>query len=203
MPSKEYYNDSSLVAKYSQAIEGVLENLLHEAKGFSEDLNADFDTLITRSAELVDEVVGFETVLAEATPATEDSEDVTQYYNPRTLDQATDLLPQLSIPAIMARFAPSGCKPKKLIVGSPSYLKAVSKALNGISDEVLLAYFVWKTVQAYAYKIESDSVRPLKRFNNELQGKDPDAVEERWRTCIKNSDNSLGRQIVILFRSQI
>ena len=75
---------------------------------------------------------------------------------------------------------------------SPYYLQALADILSETSAETLLAYFVWKTVQSYAYKIEHDAVSPLKRFNNKLQGKDPDATEERWRTCVKTIDDGLG-----------
>lgn len=60
--------------------------------------------------------------------------------------------------------------------------------------ETLQAYFVWKTVQAYAHSIEDDALKPLRRFNNGLQGKEPDATEERWRFCIKVADDGLGKR---------
>lgn len=59
--------------------------------------------------------------------------------------------------------------------------------------ETLQAYLVWKTVQAYAHSIEDDALKPLHRFNNGLQGKEPDATEERWRFCIKMADDGLGK----------
>lgn len=133
-----------------------------------------------------------ESKLAQATPDEEDAEDVTKYYNPMNLDQIKGLLPQLSVEHLISTLAPADFKPEKLIVGSPSYLKALSEILRGTSAETLQAYFVWKTVQAYAYRIEDDALKPLKRFNNVLLGKDPDASEERWRTCIKVADDGLG-----------
>lgn len=147
---------------------------------------------MTRSAELVEEIVLLESRLAQATPDEEDAEDVTKYYNPMDLEQIKDLLPQLSVQYLISTLAPADFKPEKLIVGSPSYLKALSGILRETSAEALQAYFVWKTVQAYAYRVEDDALKPLKRFNNELQGKDSDASEERWRTCIRVADNGLG-----------
>ena len=147
---------------------------------------------MTRSAELVEKIVLLESKLAQATPDEEDAEDVTKYYNPMDLDEIKDLLPQLSVKYLISTLAPADFKPEKLIVGSPSYLKALSGILRETSAEALQAYFVWKTVQAYAYRVEDDALKPLKRFNNELQGKDSDASEERWRTCIRVADNGLG-----------
>ena len=132
---------------------------------------------------MVEKIVLLESKLAQATPDEEDAEDVTKYYNPMELDQIKDLLPQLSMQYLISALAPAEFKPEKLIVGSPSYLKALSEILRETSAEALQAYFVWKTVQAYAYRVEDDALKPLKRFNNELQGKDPDASEERWRVC--------------------
>ena len=194
LPSKEYYKDAELVAKYGRVIGEVLESLLEKASQDESSLDmASFLHPGTNSAELVEELLDFEAKLAAATPDTEDAEDVTKYYNPKTTAEVSELLPQLSIPSIMENFAPTGCSPKKLIVGSPSYLQSLSTALEETSFKALKAYLVWKTVQAYASKIEDDAVKPLKVFDNELSGKDANAVEDRWRTCIRSSDNSLGK----------
>ena len=51
---------------------------------------------------------------------------------------------------------------------------------------------VWKAIQSYSSRIEAPAIMPLKRFDNRLQGKEPDAVEDRWRTCVKACDSDLG-----------
>lgn len=155
--------------------------MLAEAKSDSRSLAEPSTQLLTRSAELVEKIVLLESKLAQATPDEEDAEDVTKYYNPMDLDQIKDLLPQMSMQYLISTLAPADFQPEKLIVGSPSYLKALSEILRETSAEALQAYFVWKTVQAYAYKVEDDALKPLKMFNNELQGKDTGALEERWR----------------------
>ena len=191
LPSKEYYKDPETVARYGQTIGMVLEALLAQA-GPPNALESLKSRISTRNAELVESIVLFESRLAKATPDTEDAEDVTKYYNPMTLAETRALLPQLSIQYLIGKLAPDGYKPDKLIVGSPSYLETLSSVLHETSAETLQAYFVWKTVQSYASRVEDEAMAPLTRFNNELQGKDPDAREERWRTCIKSVDNGLG-----------
>lgn len=181
-----------LVVKYAKTIGQVLEALLQKAGPHSGFLGSMRSHISTKNSELVEDLVVFESKLAKATPATEEAEDVTKYYNPLNLDETMALIPQLSIQYLISTLATSDYQPDKLIVGSPSYLKTVSKVLQDTGVETLQAYFVWKVVQAYAYKIEDDALKPLIRFNNELQGKDPDASEERWRTCIKVADNGLG-----------
>ena len=192
LPTKEYYKSPELVTRYAKTIGQVLEALLGEAKSDSKPLRGLWTQISTRNAELVEGIVLLESKLAQATPDEEDAEDVTKYYNPMDLDQIKELLPQVSVQYLISTLAPANFRPDKLIVGSPSYLRALAEILRGTSAEALQAYFVWKTVQTYAYKVEDDALKPLKRFNNELLGKDPDASEERWRTCIKVADNELG-----------
>ncbi|KAL6715232.1 hypothetical protein ACLMJK_007496 [Lecanora helva] len=192
LPSKEYYRDTKLVTRYNQVIGQVLEALLKEAKGHRTIPGTWENSFSTNNADLVECIVQLESKLAIATPNTEDAEDVTKYYNPLSPEEVESLLPQIPITNLFADLAPHGYKPEKFIVGSPAYLNTLSSLLTNTSVEVLQAYFVWKTVQAYAYHIEDDAMTPLVRFNNELQGKDPEATEERWRTCIKFTDRGLG-----------
>ena len=192
LPSKEYYKDAELVKTYGEVIGQVLEGLLHEAYPNSTLPALKPSRMFHRSEDLVRAIVGLETKLAMATPDTEDAEDVTKYYNPRTLEEIKSLFPQLSVQYVASNLAPSDYKPDRIIVGSPSYLKAASEIFRDASPETIQAYFVWKAVQAYANNVEDGALKPLLRFNNRLGGKDPDASEERWRTCVKVADNSLG-----------
>ena len=190
LPSKEYYKDSQIVHRYSRMIGKVLEALLHEANPHCSSFPGKYTT---KSQYLVEAIVNLEAKLADATPDAEDAQDVTKYYNPRSLVQVESLLPQISVTNIISSLAPHGYNPDRIIVGSPSYLQRLSTLLEESTVETLQAYFVWKTVQRYAYEVEDEALKPLKRFNNELQGKEPDALEERWRTCIRVVDNGLGK----------
>ncbi|KAL9041579.1 MAG: hypothetical protein Q9180_001185, partial [Flavoplaca navasiana] len=191
LPSKEYYQDQGLLKAYGETMGQVLEALLREARP-SPQLGVDTSTIFECSEELVKAVVNLEKNLAFASPDEADAEDVTKYYNPRSLTEIHALLPQLSMPYLLSLLAPSGYEPAKVIVGSPSYLEALAQQLNDADYETLRAYLVWKTVQAYVDEVEDEALRPLKRFNNRLRGKEPDAVEERWRTCVKVVDRGLG-----------
>lgn len=190
LPSKEYYEDKELLDSYGNTIGQVLEALLREAQPPA--TSSDSEELFECNEELVRALILLESELAFASPDEEDAEDVTKYYNPRSLGEVRFLLPQLSVPYLLSVLAPSGFKPEKIIVGSPSYLKALSQQLGNATPETLRAYLVWKTVQAYVDEIEDEAVVPLRRFNRQLQGKDPDASEDRWRTCVRAVDRGLG-----------
>ena len=103
LPSKEYYNDIETIRKYSKTIALVLEALLLESKLDVTHYNAMGGRLAVNSESLVHDLVTFETKLAAATPPQEDAEDVTQYYNPRSLEETRLLLPQISISYIIVR----------------------------------------------------------------------------------------------------
>lgn len=166
----------------------VLAALLHTAKPLSSSLTSQ---PFLRSKALVKSIVDFESKLALITPDLNDIEDITQYYNPRSLEEVNSLIPQLSIHSVVSSLSPEDYTPDQVLIGSPTYLASLSKILQDTETETLKAYLIWKTVQSYAYAVEDEALKPLRRFNNQLQGKDADAVEERWRTCVKLVDNGL------------
>ena len=194
MPSKEYYKDERLITSYKKTIGQVFEGLVKEA-----DPNNSFISFILNE-QLVDALVDFETELANASPDPEDAQDVTKYYNPRSLQETQALLPELSFQRIISSKKPDRL-PDKLIVGSPAYLKAVSAVLRRSTKQTVQLYLFWKVVQAYGSEVESDAIKPLKRFDNVLRGKDPEASEERWRSCVRFVDRGLGKQPCYLPRS--
>lgn len=141
--------------------------------------------------ELVQSLVDLETRLAQATPGPEDAEDVTKYYNIRSVGQTRALLPQVDILSLVSAMSP-GLRVEKFMVTSPSYLVTLSRTLQTTSKETIQAFLVWKTVQKYAEYITDDAVKPLKAFKNQLKGKNSQSAEERWRTCVKHVDKGLG-----------
>ncbi|KAH0348155.1 peptidase family M13, partial [Aureobasidium melanogenum] len=191
LPSKQYYERAEIITSYKDTIGTVLEALLKEAKpgalSFMSDEGNDPSTL---SKDLVDSLVAFEKSMANAAPDPEDAADVTKYYNPRTLKETEAYNSEISITHILNTFAP-GYKPSKIIVGSPSYLKDLSKILKSSSRKTIKTYLVWKVVQSWAGAVEDPAVQPLLRFRNKLQGKAPDVKQERWRTCVSSVGSDL------------
>lgn len=176
LPAREYYNDTQTVSDYTAVVETVLGEFVGSKKGkqFSKD------------------VVAFESALADVTPTTQVQEDVTQYYNPRSIEKTESLLPQILISDIIKDLAPSDYETNRIIVGSPSYMKSLSKILADTSRETIQFFFKWKIIQAYSEHVESAEIEPLREFNNVIAGKDPQAKMDRWRKCITTVDEDLG-----------
>ncbi|KAL3482364.1 hypothetical protein BJX99DRAFT_216896 [Aspergillus californicus] len=175
LPAREYYNDTKTVADYTTMVEKVLGSFV-----------------VGKKEQLIKEVVAFESKLADVTPDTQAQEDVTQYYNPRTIEETKSLLPQISLSDIISDLAPADYEAERLIVGSPSYTESLSKILNETPKEIVQLFFKWKIIQIYADHIESTEIEPLREFNNVLVGKDPQAKKDRWRKCIGTLDDDLG-----------
>lgn len=174
LPARENYNNTNLVADYTEVAKKVL---------------GDFNN--NELKDLAGDVVKFEAKLADVTPDTESQQNVTKYYNPLSTDEVLKLLPDVSFTEIISKFAPSGYKGNRLIVGSPSYMKSLSEILSQTPRETVQLFFKWKIIQSWVDVIEDPKVDALRKFNNKVAGKAPDAKEDRWRTCVKRLDTNL------------
>lgn len=173
LPTREYYNNTELVARYTDVLKQVLQ-------GFG------------GSDKIAENIVAFETKLANVTPDTATQEDVTKYYNPHSIKETEAMVPEISFTDILSELAPHDYQGDRLIVGSPSYMKSLSEILDDAPRETVAFFLQWKLIQAYADKVEDDKVIPLRQFKNTLEGKDPQATEERWRKCIRSLDEGIG-----------
>ncbi|KAF1851270.1 zincin [Cucurbitaria berberidis CBS 394.84] len=175
LPSKERYEDDKLVEKYRVVAVEVLSALYpdHNKDAFAG-------------------IIDLEKKLAAASPTEEDREDVTKSYNPMLIDEATAIAPEIELKALIADQAPTYSKVERVIVGSPKYLKELSIILAATDKEVLQSYFLWKAVQSFTSYIDTDAVKPYRRFVNVLAGKDSESAPERWRTCVDHVDDGVG-----------
>jgi endothelin-converting enzyme len=193
LPSKEYYNDTTLLADYQKMAAKVMDHFFQKPSSDNTIAAVNSNHLLSiTSSELAKNVVAFETQMAALTPPEEDMNDITEIYNPMTLAEVAKVLPQISFQRIITELAPKNYSADRVIVSSPTYLEGLSELLSNSSWETVSAFLVWKTIQRYASRIEDPAVKPLKQFNNVLQGKDPDAAPERWRICIRAVDRDLG-----------
>lgn len=174
LPAKERYNDEKLLDFY----EGTIGRI--------------FQHMHLTSQPIPRKVIKLEQKLAAASPDAEDMNDVTQYYNPMSIKEAEALTPKLHISKIIGGLLPKGASADNVINMTPKYLKKLAGILDETDRDTLRGYFYWKAIQAYGPYIEADVLKPLKKWNNYLAGKDADAEEERWRTCVDHVDDGLG-----------
>lgn len=154
LPSKERYEDEKLVEKYRGVTVKVLSALYPDAK-----------------EESFSKIIEFEKKLAAASPSTEEREDVTKYYNPMRLDDASQLAPEVDLKGLLHELAPKDIDIDRVIVMAPEYQGKLSSILNETDSEVVMNYFVWKAVQSFSGYVDAEEVKPYRRFVNELAGK--------------------------------
>jgi endothelin-converting enzyme len=178
LPSKERYEDDVLVAKYRDVMGQVLGAFYPNEKSL---------------AEKSDAIVAFEKKLAAASPTEEERESPIASYNPMSLADASALCPQIDLDKMVQHYAEkTGTNVDRVIVNAPSYLRNLTDIIKETDAETLQGYLSWKTIQSLSSYVEADSVKPYQRLSKELAGQDPDAVPERWRTCVRYVDGSVG-----------
>jgi len=166
LPSKERYEDDAVVKKYADVVADVLSQL---SSGVDKEVFAG--------------VVELEKKLAAASPSAEERDDVTKYYNPMPVKEASALAPKIGLADIVTSLA-SGQDIDRLVVMAPNYLKELQTILEETEETVLQSYFIWKTAQSFYPFVDSDVVKPYKRF-------DPNSEPERWQACVDHVNTSL------------
>ncbi|WDK12640.1 peptidase family M13 [Colletotrichum graminicola] len=154
LPSKERYEDDKLFERYRDVAVEVLGNLFPDQNK---------DNFV--------KVADFEKLLAAASPSTEEREDVTKYYNPMSIDEASALTPEIELTALIHDLAPEGFVVQRVIVMAPKYMSELSTILAETDKEIIQNYFIWKAVQSFSSYVDADAVKPYRRFVNELAGK--------------------------------
>lgn len=130
-----------------------------------------------------------------------------------SLKDTAALAPILGLDHVLPSLAPANYTLDKLITSFPEFFTNVSDILSASSKDTIQAFFSWKVIQATAGSVIAPEVKPYTRFMNQLAGKvrasprllyyistkpfltflqDPDATQERWRTCISHVDGALG-----------
>jgi endothelin-converting enzyme len=178
LDAKEYYNNSKAIANYTTAIVGMFDNLYGDG---SHALHV----------KLALGVVALEKRLAAATPDAVDTGDVAYYYNPLHIQEADALLPEVCFSRLIKAFAPKNYTIDTVLVLSPAYFQQISSIIQETPTWVLDAHLKWVLIQKWADRVSSEVHAPFRRLRNELAGKEPDAVGERWRTCLGDVDSHL------------
>ncbi|KAH7384402.1 endothelin-converting enzyme 1 [Phaeosphaeria sp. MPI-PUGE-AT-0046c] len=178
LDAKEYYTDDAALANYTTAIVGMFDSLYGQDKHDSNQKTAKA-------------IVTLEKALSDATPSAANAGDVEYYYNPTPIAKADALLPEISFSRLIKAFAPSNYTVGDVIVYTPEYFPKVSSILKNTTSETIDAYLEWVLIQTWASRLSDKVNAPWRRLQNELQGKDPEAAPERWRTCFAEVDTNL------------
>ena len=99
------------------------------------------------------------------------------------IDEANAIAPEIELKELLAGQAPENSKIERVIVMAPKYLKELSVILAATDKEVLQSYFYWKAIQSVASYVDTEAVKPYKRFVNVLAGKACSPYRYIIRSC--------------------
>ena len=108
-----------------------------------------------------------------------------------SLKDTVKLAPALGIDRVLKGLVPSDYTVESLITQFPDFWMNVSSIIEKTPKDTLQGFFYWKLISASAPYLSAPELTPWTQFQNKLRGKAPDAVPDRWRTCLGHADNSL------------
>ena len=193
LSSVKQYQDMNIIAEYRKVAKAVLKNFFDEQVNTTRILHlAPRDvSRLSANLDLAQVIIDFEVKLAMITPPKEAMVDPMQSYNKLNISAFEALLPEISIPRLVKTLAPSDYAANSVIVPSPEYLSKLHFLLQMTKTEVLQGFFVWKTIQQYADRIEDPALKLLNDFNAKMKGSRIDEPSERWRQCVQDANGDL------------
>ncbi|KAK0564906.1 hypothetical protein OC844_001498 [Tilletia horrida] len=204
-PDKVYYEDKDEIEFYRSVVDQAFVNLA-KAEHAREEAKWDeiaskkkkgsndkkLEEAIKLAHQLAEQVVKFETELAEAQPDGIELSDPMDTYNPTSLAQFSYLLTSIDVPLYFTGLAVR--QPETIIVANTKYLRRVDSLLSRTRDEVLEAYIVWALLRTYGRGLgpKASLRQPFNRLDKRAKGIEDDAKENRVGFCLDEINEALG-----------
>ncbi|KAJ7184253.1 Metalloprotease [Mycena filopes] len=173
LPSKEYYEEDSIVTIYQDVVERLLYTLSEEEEKLQrkpptptlvnnaevwpswpwppwdgpDDDEGEKPNRTETAHKLAKQVVKFESRIANVTLDADAYQDPFATYNRLPLSNLTASLSQINFPEYFATFAPRNF-PENVVIASPAYPVSVSEILSETDAEVIEAYLVVRAALA-------------------------------------------------------
>ncbi|KDR81470.1 hypothetical protein GALMADRAFT_152331 [Galerina marginata CBS 339.88] len=221
LPSKEYFEEESIIDVYRSVLERLLVTLAEEESRHSpspvltdnsdavvwppwpwppwggDDDDDKGDKPINRTLEarkLAKKVVKFESKLAKASLDLDVlQQDPVATYNPVSFSNLTETLPQIHFPTYFSAFTPRSF-PDRVIMTYPAYAVSLSNILNETSSDVVEAYLITRAALALSpyLGMTTEAWQAQRTLLETLTGIKKGAVGDRSEYCIGEVEGNLG-----------
>lgn len=116
---------------------------------------------------------------------------------PSSQTELKELFPLISFANYFASFTPRPNYPDPVIITSPGYLTNLTTLLQDVDPEVLEAYFIARTSQAYGPLLgtKTEVRQAISALGNHLGGISEGVRKPRSDTCIEALSDSLGNML--------
>lgn len=189
LPSRDYYLNKTANAKYLQAYLDFLVEL-GVLLGGSEET----------SKTMMQEIVDFETALANITVPQEERRDEEAIYHKMQARNLTTLAPAVDwMPLLRAMFAPVELNQSEpVVVYATEYLQKVSELIQNTNTSVLNNYMIMKVVRKMVSILDQRFQDAEHRFFEVMYGTKK-SCSPRWKLCVSDTDSALGFALGALF----
>lgn len=108
-----------------------------------------------------------------------------------SLDATSALAPVLDLKSVLMGLAPKNYSINYMVTSFPAYYTNVSAILATTPRATVQAWFIYNLVYATRNLVIAPEVEPIRRFLRILNGQDPNATTDRWRTCLSMTSSNL------------
>ncbi|KAI9475617.1 MAG: hypothetical protein EXX96DRAFT_638830 [Benjaminiella poitrasii] len=207
LPSKEYYNDPSVLEKYRTGLNDILYKVLGNYSNGTED--AVFRDRESKRygfqfwsqeeiADAVEDFIGFETQLANISLKNEDLQDPIKLYNPIKLSEFQSNYPLIDWTSIISSLLPSSdlAAQDTIIDRTPQYYESLHQWLSSgtIKVKALQRYFAIVYVINRIYALDETSRAAYRKMNGEISS-GTSVAQPRWRTCVSYTSSTFSNVI--------
>ncbi|KAG8142234.1 putative Endothelin converting enzyme 1 protein [Naja naja] len=190
MPSREYYLNKTQNEKFLAAYLNFMVQLGMMVSGEEEA------TIRPQMQEILD----FETTLANITTPQEKLRDEEVIYHKMTAGELKDVAPAIDwMPLLKEFFDPVEINESEpVVVYAKEYLHRVSLLIQSTDKRVLRNYMIWHLVRKGAIFLDQRFQVAEQKFVEVIYGSKKTCVP-RWKHCIVDTDNSLGFVLGAMF----
>uniref|UniRef100_A0A4W5L618 Endothelin-converting enzyme 1 n=1 Tax=Hucho hucho TaxID=62062 RepID=A0A4W5L618_9TELE len=189
LPSRDYYLNKTANAKYLNAYLDFLVEL-GVLLGGSEET----------SRSLMQEIVDFETTLANITVPQEERRDEELIYHKIQAKDLATLAPAVDwMPYLTDLFAPVPLNDSEpVVVYAKDYLQKVSDLIASTNKSVLNNYMIMKVLRKMVSILDQKFQDAEQRFFEVMYGTKKSCTP-RWKLCVSDTDSALGFALGALF----
>uniref|UniRef100_A0A673CIB2 Endothelin-converting enzyme 1 n=1 Tax=Sphaeramia orbicularis TaxID=375764 RepID=A0A673CIB2_9TELE len=189
LPSRDYYLNKTANAKYLNAYLDFLVELGVLLGGSKET-----------SQTLMEEIVDFETTLANITIPQEERRDEELIYNKMEAKDLTTLAPAVDwMPYLKEVFAPVPLNESEpVVVYAKEYLQKVSDLITKTNKSLLNNYMIMKVVRKMVSILDHRFQDAEQHFLEIMYGTKKSCTP-RWKLCVSDTDSALGFALGAMF----
>lgn len=189
LPSREYYLNKTANEMYLKAYLNFLVELGILLGGSEET-----------SQKMMQEIIDFETTLANITVPQEERRDEMSIYHKIQAKELATLAPAVDwIPFLSAVFAPIAINDSEpVVVYAKEYLQKVSELISNTNKSILNNYMIMKVVRKMVSILDQRFQDAEQRFLEVMYGTKKSCTP-RWKLCVSDTDSALGFALGALF----